>query len=227
MRVGVLLPTFETTAERARGVATRAATAGLDGVFAYDHLWPMGSPTRPALAPLPVLADVGARHPSLAVGPLVARVGLGSSAHLERALETLVRVAAGGVVAALGTGDRLSAAENLAYGLPYDDAGRRRENLAAVARSLRPIAEVWIGAGGPATNEVAHALGVTLNLWDAPVERVAEFARDGLVSWAGPTPADLEEHLDALREAGATWAVLGPGVDTERLGVWRRRDRLQ
>ncbi len=226
MRVGILLPTFEVTAERARDVAARAALAGIDGVFAYDHLWPMGSPTRPALAPLPVLADVAARHPALVVGPLVARVGLGSPEHLVRGLATLARVAPGRVVAALGTGDRLSSAENLAYGLPYEDAARRREHLSAVAASLSPLAEVWIGAGGPTTNGIARALGVTLNLWDAPIERVVEAARDGRVSWAGPTPIDLEAHLDALREAGVTWAVLGPGADTERLGVWRREDRV-
>ena len=227
MRVGVLLPTFETSVDRAWRVAAQAADQGIDGVFAYDHLWPMGSPTRPALAPLPVLSAIAARSPDLRVGPLVARVGLGSVDHVVTGLATLARVAPGRVIAALGTGDRLSAAENEAYGLAFEDADHRRAELGRIATSLVGTAEVWIGAGGPATNEIAASLDATLNVWDAPIDRVAELARDGRVSWAGPTPESMESHLDALRDAGATWAVVGPGADLGRLGGWRRANGVQ
>ncbi len=41
-------------------VAHRALAAGVDGVFCYDHLWPIGQPDRPALAPFPILATLAA-----------------------------------------------------------------------------------------------------------------------------------------------------------------------
>ncbi|MHB8827619.1 MAG: LLM class flavin-dependent oxidoreductase, partial [Acidimicrobiales bacterium] len=158
MKIGLLLPTFEVGARHALDVAAEAAEAGLDGVFAYDHLWPMGSPTRPALAPFPVLAAVAARH-EIGVGPLVARVGLFGTAHLVETFTALEEIAPGRVIAALGTGDKLSAAENAAYGLPEYSPRERREMLGVTAAALAPLMPVWIGAGAPATNELARTLG--------------------------------------------------------------------
>ncbi len=221
MRIGILLPTFEVGARHAFEVAAQAAEAGLDGVFAYDHLWPMGSPARPALAPFPVLAAVLARHESLTVGPLVARIGLLPSTTLIESLRTLEALGPGRVVAALGTGDRLSAAENEAYGLGVASASQRREELGHVARVLGPEMPVWVGAGSPATNELARRVGATLNLWNATPEQVAAARAEGPVSWAGPVPAHLELTLDRLESAGATWAVLSPHASVAALGAWR------
>ncbi|MDE3222139.1 MAG: LLM class flavin-dependent oxidoreductase, partial [Acidobacteriota bacterium] len=176
MKLGLLLPSFRADAQDALRVADEAAEGGLDGVFCYDHLWPMGTPTRPALAPFPLLATVACRAPALVVGPLVARVGLGGATRLREQFATLVALAPGRVVAALGTGDALSRAENEAYGLAYESAAIRRTTLGELASTLRDDAEIWIGAGGPATNELAASLGVTLNLWNATPARVAEVA---------------------------------------------------
>ena len=224
MKVGVLLPTFQAGAEPAFAAAERAADAGLDGVFAYDHLWPMGSPQRPALAPFPVLASIAARHPSLVVGPLVARVGLVSTSHLVASLSTLADVAPGRVIAAMGTGDRLSAEENVAYGLPVLDADTRRGLLAETAAALAGTMPVWIGAGAPATNALARELGVTINLWNASIAALEDEAARGPVSWAGPVPSPASrtgELLDDLARAGATWAVLGSDLDLDLFREWR------
>ncbi|HET9090550.1 MAG TPA: LLM class flavin-dependent oxidoreductase [Acidimicrobiales bacterium] len=221
MKIGLLLPTFEVGARHALDVAAEAAESGLDGVFAYDHLWPMGSPARPALAPFPVLAAVAARH-EICVGPLVARVGLFGTAHLVETFTALEEIAPGRVIAALGTGDKLSAAENAAYGLPEYSPRERREMLGASAATLAPMMPVWIGAGAPATNELARALGVTLNMWNATPADVAAAALEGAVCWAGPVPSDLDATLDALDAAGATWAVLSPHAHVADLARWRR-----
>ena len=58
IKLGVVLPSFRPTAADALDVARQADDAGIDGVFCYDHLWPMGRPDRPALAPFPLLAAV-------------------------------------------------------------------------------------------------------------------------------------------------------------------------
>ncbi|MFI5034785.1 MAG: LLM class flavin-dependent oxidoreductase [Acidimicrobiales bacterium] len=226
MKVGVLLSTFEDSAGPALAGAQAAAAARLDGVFAYDHLWPMHSPTRPALAPFPVLAAVATRWPDLVVGPLIARVGLVGTAHLVRQFTTLHDLAPGRVVAALGTGDNLSADENDAYGLVRRDADERRALLREAAAALRDAMPVWIGAGAAATNALARELGVTLNLWGVPAAEVAAAALDGPVNWAGPLRGDVEGTLDQLATAGATWAVAAPGADVARLANWRRTRAL-
>ena len=221
MKLGVLLPTFRGGVDDAFVLADEAAGSALDGVFAYDHLWPMGSPRRPSLAPFPLLAAIARRHDGLIVGPLVARVGLVSTDHLVGEFTTLERLAPGRVVAALGAGDHLSAPENEAYGLAPQSPDERRDQMREAALALAPVMPVWFGAGATATNDVARELGATLNLWDASVERVAEEALNGPVNWAGPAPEDLAARLDALAGAGATWAILTPGASIATLREWR------
>ena len=226
MKIGVLLPTFEEGPGQAFACARAVAAAGLDGIFAYDHLWPMNSPRRPSLAPFPLLATLVRRHEQLTVGPLVARVGLVGTAQLVDEFLTLHELSGGRVIAAIGTGDRLSAAENEAYGLEKLDAAQRRALLYETAHELRTSMPVWIGAGTLATNELARSLAVTLNFWDVVPEQVQGAAARGAVSWAGPAPRELDAHLSALAASGATWAVLGPAVEIGQLQDWRRRHPL-
>ena len=221
MRLGVLLPTFRGGGDDAFALADEAARAGLDGVFAYDHLWPMGSPRRPSLAPFALLAVIARRYDGLVVGPLVARVGLVGTEHLVGEFRTLERIAPGRVIAALGAGDRLSAPENEAYGLALLSPDVRRALIRETALALAPVMPVWIGAGAEATNDLARELGATVNLWNADDDRVREVATRGPVNWAGPAPPDLMPRLDALAAAGATWAILSPEAPIEALGEWR------
>jgi len=220
VKLGILLPTFRDGADDAFAAAQAAIDAGLDGVFAYDHLWPMGTPERPALAPFAVLAAVGTRF-DLVVGTLVARMGLVSTEHLVEQFATLEHFAPGRVVAALGTGDQLSVAENAAYGLHLYSADERRAMLADTWRALHDTMPVWFGAGAPATNELAHELGATLNLWDVAPDELAHEVERGPSNWAGPAPSDVGAHLDALERAGATWAVFSPQSDLAAIKEWR------
>ncbi len=222
MKLGVLLPTFRDNVDDALAVAHRAEAAGLDGVFAYDHLWPMGEPTRPALAPFPVLARVLVECPTLTVGPLVSRVGLFATAKLVEQYLTLESLAPGRVQAAIGTGDHLSASENEAYGLAFQSAEARRGLLGETLSALAPVMETWCGGGAEATNELARALGVTINLWGAEAKLVRNVAKSGPVSWAGPLGDDPIKKLNDLAASGVTWIVVGPPLDIDLLGEWRR-----
>jgi alkanesulfonate monooxygenase SsuD/methylene tetrahydromethanopterin reductase-like flavin-dependent oxidoreductase (luciferase family) len=221
MKVGVLLPTFRDTASDALAVAEQAYASGLDGVFAYDHLYPMGQPERPALAPFPVLAALAERIPTLDIGPLVARVGLGAPDTLIANFRALHALAPGRVIAAVGTGDKLSAAENEAYGLAYPDATTRRAQLREVASALVGTMTVWVGAGAAATNELAGELGATLNVWQRDV---ADLPGES-VTWAGRFADDIQGHLDALRDAGVTYAVGVPWSPIDEIAAWRARNR--
>jgi alkanesulfonate monooxygenase SsuD/methylene tetrahydromethanopterin reductase-like flavin-dependent oxidoreductase (luciferase family) len=236
IRTGVVLPTFRDTPDEAFAAADEAVAAGVDGVFCYDHIWPLGQPERPALAPFPVLGALTARlapnHDERGgpfLGTLVARIGLVSNDVLAAQFAALEALARGRVIAGLGTGDRLSEEENRSYGLPFPSAAERRAELLELARRLkRAGTAVWV-AGGPAGRlEEARDAGAALNLWDADPAAVAARARGPEaveVTWAGPPPPaepSLAARLRALHDAGATWAVFGWPVDVGALAAAAR-----
>jgi alkanesulfonate monooxygenase SsuD/methylene tetrahydromethanopterin reductase-like flavin-dependent oxidoreductase (luciferase family) len=221
VKLGVLLPTFQYNADKALAFAEQAQRAGIDGVFAYDHMFPIGSPERPTLAPMPVLAAVASRLP-LTVGTLIARVTLVSTAQLVEQFTTLAMIAPGRVIAALGTGDKLSKPEHDAYGLPYPSPDARRMLLRDAVAALSPHMPVWCGAGSPATNAVAREYGVALNLWGVPADTVRGEAADGPVTWGGQLQGDVASTLSALKDAGASWVVAGTPAPLDALEAWRR-----
>ena len=233
MRTGVVLPTFRDTPDEAFAAASESVAAGVDGVFCYDHIWPIGQPDRPALAPFPVLAalatmlvpNAGAEAGPF-LGTLVARIGLVPNAVLAAQFRALEGLAPGRVIAGLGTGDRLSEEENLAYGIPYAPAAARRSQMVELGRELAGAGlPVWMAGGIAGRMEEARAAGAALNLWDFEPALVAERSAgpDGLeVTWAGPPPSGsppLADRLRALHDAGATWAVFGWPVDVEELAA--------
>ena len=76
MKVGITLPSFRDEADSAIDAARQAESLGIDAVFCFDHLWPMGQPGRPALSSGPLLGALAASTSTIAVGTLVARIGL-------------------------------------------------------------------------------------------------------------------------------------------------------
>jgi len=210
VRVGVTLPTFcdDTIALAA---ARRAEELGLDGVFVFDHLWPMGAPERPALSAFPVLGAVAATTRTVCFGPLVARVGLVPVEVLVGELVSLDRMAPGRLVAGLGTGDSKSAAENLAFGIPFAAPDERRLALRECARHLLASGvPVWVGGGTRATTELAVELGAAVNLWDGQPAALAGLHPRCEVTWAGPVAGDvprIAQWLQDVAGAGASWAV--------------------
>lgn len=232
IRTGVVLPTFRATPADALEVAFEAFEAGVDGVFCYDHLWPIGQPERPALAPFPILAALAAQGAGAGgtggrqgyLGTLVARVGLVPSSVLVAQFTALEHLAPGRVIAGLGTGDHLSEGENRGYGIPFTAAAERRVDMVGVARTLKGAGlTVWLAAGTAARVVEAHAAGVAINLWDADPALVA-LVSDGPeaveVTWGGPPPAtsiQLHATVQAVARAGATWAIFGWPIDLDDL----------
>ena len=213
MNVGITLPTFEPTASAALAAAREAEAIGLDGVFSFDHLWPIGQPSRPALSAYPVLGAVSAVTRDVRIGTLVARVGLLPDRLVYESLVSLQEMSGGRLIAALGIGDRLSVPENEAYGIDWPSLEDRRSSLVAMLAELSAQGiECWVGATAPATLELARAAGVTVNLWDVDLARLDDEARRGPATWAGPLPAEARaaaDRLVALRDAGAAWVIWG------------------
>lgn len=223
MRVGVPLPIFRGDAEEALAVAHRAAEMGLDGVFAYDHLFSFDT-MRGALSPTVVLAAVAAREPSLVVGTLVSRVGVRSRAELRDALETLLDAAPGRCVIGLGLGDETARREADQLGRPWPARAQRLDELATLVESFAARTEVWVAGTREDVVALARARGLTRNLWEASEGEVASAALDGPVTWAGVAPPTPGPHLDALAAAGARWAVCATRGVLADLAAWREKD---
>jgi hypothetical protein len=236
IRTGVVLPTFRQRPDDAFDAAALAFAAGVDGVFCYDHIWPIGQPERPALAPFPLLGALAADPSAPATpgggpfyGTLVARVGLVPNEVLLAEFTALAQLAPGRIIAGLGTGDRLSEAENRAYGIPFPSAAERREDMVDLARVLRGAGlTTWIAGGPAARTDEARAAGVALTVWDADPALVMTRGHgpDAVeVTWAGPPPASdaaLEATVAAVAGAGATWAVFGWPLDLAVLAAAAR-----
>lgn len=216
------LPTFRDDLAALEG-ARRAEELGFDGVFVFDHIWPMGRPDRPALSAFPILGAVAAVTERVSIGSLVARVSLVPNEILVAELCSLRNISSGRLVAGLGTGDHKSAAENLAYGISQEEPDARRLALRECAsRLVEHGVPVWVGGGSTATNELAVELGpkVALNLWEGQPSVMASLVARTEVTWGGPVKGDvaqMAQWLSELSNAGVTWAVCAWPESLEQL----------
>jgi alkanesulfonate monooxygenase SsuD/methylene tetrahydromethanopterin reductase-like flavin-dependent oxidoreductase (luciferase family) len=251
VRLGVTLPQFREDAEPALAVARRAEAAGLDGVFVFDHLWPLHEPERPALHSLTLLGALTAETSRVTLGTFVARVSLLPDAVLVHTLHSVWRMRDGRFIAGLGTGDRDNRDENVAYGVGFTSAEDRARQLVDCCRRLRELGvETWVGGDSERARDIAAAEADGWNGWGLTADRFAALAT-GMpceVTWGGqvligrsapraaeklerhgPRPhlvhgtvEDLRRHLEALKEAGASWAVCSPldiGHDEEAVDL--------
>jgi len=212
VKVGITLPQFRDEADTALAAARRAEELGIDGVFCFDHLWPMGQPGRPALSSGPLLGALAASTTTISLGTLVARIGLLPDQVLVDVLCGVHAISGGRCIAGIGTGDGLSREENEAYGIPFESAGIRRERLGSVAARVAAAGvPVWVGGGRPEMVVLARATGAAVNVWQVSADQVAHLADQGVeVTWGGPvgeSPAEARAVLGEVAAAGATWAV--------------------
>jgi alkanesulfonate monooxygenase SsuD/methylene tetrahydromethanopterin reductase-like flavin-dependent oxidoreductase (luciferase family) len=129
---GVTLPQFTDDPERFIAGALRAERAGFDSVWVFDHLWPLsGGRERPVLESWSSLAYLASATERITLGTLVTRSSLRHPALLAKMVATVAAMAPGRLVCALGSGDKLSAQENMAFGLPYFDGPDRINQLAS------------------------------------------------------------------------------------------------
>jgi alkanesulfonate monooxygenase SsuD/methylene tetrahydromethanopterin reductase-like flavin-dependent oxidoreductase (luciferase family) len=188
------LPSFRSTPDPAIAVARAAEAAGLDAVFAFDHLFRRGPDgLRPVIEGFTLLGAVAAETTSIALGPLVARATLRPPATLAHLLDTVQRVSDGRLIAALGAGDHESRAENETFGLDFgsidDRVGALRDALTAASGRGYPV---WVGGTSAVVRTVAAASdgwnrwGGTPERFEAEVREIrAQATRPFTVSWGG------------------------------------------
>jgi alkanesulfonate monooxygenase SsuD/methylene tetrahydromethanopterin reductase-like flavin-dependent oxidoreductase (luciferase family) len=237
LKIGISLPQFRADAEAAIVTARAAEEAGLDGVFVFDHLWPVGQPDRPVLQAWTLLGALAVETSRVDVGPLVARVGLVPEAVLFHQFETLHRMLGDRLIGGVGAGDRLSREENDAFGVPYPKAAVRLGEVGACCRHLRAMGvRAWAGGRSPGLRSVAAVDADAINVWESTPDearteladvRSQAFGRDVELTWGGRVfiTSDARDHPNAvikgtvddavaqlrlLADAGVSYAILSP-----------------
>lgn len=229
VRVGVTLPSFVEDPEIPLTIARAAEDAGLDGVFAYDHLWRGDPPNRrPALECFALMGAVAAETTQIAVGSLVARATLRPAATLANAFATVQRVSNGRLIAAIGAGDSQSRAENEAFGLEFGTMTDRVDALHDAVRAVRGHDyPVWIGGTASQVREIAviadgwNRWGGTAAEFEAEAKLVREVAPACTLTWGGLAKPQ-EEGVGALAArcaefvaVGAEWIIIGPATSSD------------
>ena len=221
-------------------MARKAEAAGIDGVFVFDHLWPLHRPESPAFHSLTLLGALTAETSHVTLATFVARVSLMPDAVLVHTLHSLHRMLDGRrFIAGLGTGDRNNRDENLAYGVGFPPADARARQLVDCCRRLRELGvPTWVGGDSDRARRIAAEEADGWNGWGISADVFASLAAElpTEVTWGGqvligrtaaeaeeklarhgPRPGlvhgtvdDLRRHFLALQEAGASWAVCSP-----------------
>ena len=181
--LAVTLPQFNVDPGPALEACRDAHRVGFGGAFVFDHLWPLGAPTRPALECWTLLAavaaEVGGRAGGFRVGTLVTRAGLRAPALVARMAATVGQVAGVPPIVAVGRGDLGNRDENRAFGLPFGGAAERSRAVEDTVAALRgllagsPAPEVWVGGTGPSGRELAGRLADAWNGWGLTPEELA------------------------------------------------------
>ena len=235
LRVGLTLPSFRAEPGPVLAVAAAAEAAGLDGIFAYDHLFRFrgeaaDSEPRPALELTTTMAAVAAETERITIGSLVARATLRPTASLVAALDTIARIAPGRLVAGLGSGDEQSDPENEAFGVETTDRLARLEE--AVDRAVGRGYPVWVGGLAPAVRRLAATRADGWNGWGSGVAgfaRLVAGVREEMER-AGRPPGAVECTWGGLAVIGADEAEAKAKL--ERLGgdrpglVWGGPERV-
>ena len=110
MKLGLFLSAFTSEPRKPLDVARRAAAAGYEAVFVYDHLFPPGSPGRPSVEPFTLLAAAAAGNPGIGAGVLVSRAGWRPPGLLAKETASLSLLTGREAILGLGLGDPAFAA---------------------------------------------------------------------------------------------------------------------
>ena len=242
IRTGIVLPTFRETPADAlrrrtrpsRPVWTACSATTTSGPWASPTArpWPpsRSSPSWPrATASGEIPTTPGGRAP---VGTLVARVGLAPNGILLGQFRALHLLAPGRIIAGLGTGDRLSEAENRAYGIPFPPAasgGRRWSSSGSAVHA--PLASLCGWAGGPGgsghrggggrggAQSVGRRCGPGGQQGPRPRGGGGDLGRAGAAQEGSDSRE--QEHW-SWRKRAATWAIFGWPIDPAALAAAAR-----
>lgn len=205
VRLGVTLPQFTSDAGVMLDGVERAEGLGLDSIWLFDHLWPLGgNKKRPILECWSTLAWIAAKTGGIGIGSLVTRSSLRHPALLARMAATVASVAPGRLIVGVGSGDEQSRAENEAFGMPYWAGEDREDQLEATVEVLNrcfyeelatvhndhvsvealppgPLITppaVWVGGTSVSAQNLAARLADGWNAWEATPQEMSAGAAE-------------------------------------------------
>jgi alkanesulfonate monooxygenase SsuD/methylene tetrahydromethanopterin reductase-like flavin-dependent oxidoreductase (luciferase family) len=217
LMVGVSLPQFTADPEVMLEGVRRAEAVGLDSVWLFDHLWPLGRKDRPIIECWSSLAWLAATTERIGIGTLVTRSSLRHPAVLAKMAATVGEIAPGRVTVGIGSGDAASRAENDSFGLPYYRGDIRIDQLVSTVKVLRrylhdplvshrddfvaiddlptsprpePPPRIWVGGRSEQVLEVAGKDADGWNGWGGTPETFAADAQL-VLDYAGGRPIEL------------------------------------
>ena len=249
VRIGLTLPSFREDGEPLVAVARAAEAAGLDGVFAYDHLFRHAADgaLRPALEFAATMGALAAETRAITIGSLVARATLRPAAVLANVFDTARRIAGKRVVAGLGAGDEESRTEMETFGYEFGTAITRlhafRDALPVIRERMaignpppvRGRIPIMIGGGGEKV--MLRLVAEHADIWHGfgtPDEyRHKSGVLDAHCAAIGRDPAEIERSVmfeahelggddlfDAYVDAGATYFFYSaPGPEYDLDGL--------
>jgi alkanesulfonate monooxygenase SsuD/methylene tetrahydromethanopterin reductase-like flavin-dependent oxidoreductase (luciferase family) len=215
--VGVSLPQFTAEPDVMLDGARRAQAAGLDSVWLFDHLWPLGRKDRPVLECWSTLAWLAATTEQIEIGTLVTRSSLRHPAVVAKMAATVGEIAPGRVIVGIGSGDEASRAENEAFGIPYYRGDERIDQLVSTVTVMRrylsqatvtrhddfaaieelptsprpePAPRIWVGGRSEQMLEVAGTEADGWNGWGGTPENFAADAQL-VLDYSGGRPVEL------------------------------------
>lgn len=219
LSLGMTLPQFSEDARRLVAGARMAEDLGLDSIWVFDHMWPLsGRKVRPMLECWASLGYLAEATGAITLGTLVTRSTLRHPVLLAKMGSTVASLAPGRTIIGLGSGDRLSANENRAFGFSHFDGPARAAQLRSTVRLLR----AWFdGTTVDAEDEfhVVHGLPVSPRpaasprIWiggrsDELIELAGQYA-DGWNAWGverDELAAGVRKLHDSARPVEITWA---------------------
>ncbi len=249
-KVGVQLHPQHTTYASYAGAVQRAEALGVDSIWNWDHFYPLyGEKDGSHFEGWTLLTAMAALTTRAEVGCLVTCNSYRNPALLTHMAKTVDHISGGRLILGIGAGwfER----DYVEYGYEFGTAGSRlralgealpvikRRMALEVPPPLRSPIPILIGGGGEKVTlklTAQHA-----DLWNGfgPPETWAHKNRvlDTWCAEVGRDPAaiertvsvnaeDVNKHLDAYAEAGATHMILGMGEPwdfalAERLVRWR------
>ena len=211
MKLGLTLPSFVEDPAVPIRVALAAEAAGVDGVFAFDHLFRLAADgtRRPALECMALLGALAEATTTVGLGTLVARATLRPPATLAAGLDSVRRMAGPRLFVGVGAGDSESREEMETFGLPF---GSETDRIMSLRRCLRAIVgrsyPVWVGGGARHVGLVAAESADGWNRWGVTLERFTTEAREisHLVERLARPPGQFTMSWGGLVVAGSSEA---------------------
>lgn len=219
MRIGITLPQFSGDAPAMVAAAKRAEDVGLDAVFAYDHYPREGR--WEALHGMTMLGALAVATERVAIGSLVARIGVVPDGVLLSGIRTANKLSQGRFIAGIGIGDKESDVEDVALNITRPPIDERFTRLEYVASELHKDGiEVWVAGRSRRAATMSAGLGIARNLWDPTEQQLAEAvleAEGRPMTWGAQVDVtnddgvkSLAEKFAALSEMGISAAVAAP-----------------